>query len=299
VRGKQRFNGIDIGDFIIRRGDGTSPFMFVNAIDDALMGVTHAIRGEDHLTNTPRQILILQALDLPIAQYAHVSLIVGPDGSPLSKRHGSRSIKELREGGYLPEAIVNYLARLGHNYEDEHYMSLKELGQKFSFENCGRAPAKYDPQQLKRWQHESVLKLQFNEMKKWIGDHVLHDIPKEKHEFFWETIRPNIMFPDDIKKWSDILFGPGIKLDDEQKNVIKEAGSDFFTTAIVLVENNGVDFTVLKEGLQKLLSVKGKKLFQPLRIALTGQLHGPELENILKLLGKNQVIARLSVSNSC
>lgn len=102
VRGKQIYKTEDMGDFIIRRGNGTSPFMFCNAIDDALMQVTHAIRGEDHLTNTPRQILILQALGLPIPSYGHIALIVGPDGSPLSKRHGSKSAVELREEGYLP-----------------------------------------------------------------------------------------------------------------------------------------------------------------------------------------------------
>ena len=124
VRGHHRFLGKDIGDFIIRRTDGTSPFMFCNAIDDALMGVTHALRGEDHVANTPRQVLILKALNLPAPQYGHISLIVGPDGSPLSKRHGSQSVQDLRESGYLNIALNNYLARLGHYYEDNRFISL-------------------------------------------------------------------------------------------------------------------------------------------------------------------------------
>ena len=107
VRGKQKFNSNDIGDFIIRRGDGTSPFMYVNAIDDSLMGVTHVMRGEDHITNTPRQLMILAALGLRAPQYGHISLITGQDGSPLSKRNGSRSIEALRLEGYLPEAVIN------------------------------------------------------------------------------------------------------------------------------------------------------------------------------------------------
>lgn len=135
VRGIQRFNTDDIGDFIIRRADKTASFIFCNAIDDALMGVTHALRGDDHLTNTPRQLLVLQALDLPAPNYGHIALIVGHDGSPLSKRHGSQSLLELREEGFLPEAITNYLARLGHNYKQTHYLSLAELSAHFSAPN--------------------------------------------------------------------------------------------------------------------------------------------------------------------
>src|SRR4029079_5939446 len=104
VKGLQQFKTDDIGDFIVRRADGTAPFLFCNAIDDADMKVSHVLRGEDHLTNTPRQLLILQALHLNTPKYGHINLIVGNDGSPLSIRHGSRSVKELREQGFLPEA---------------------------------------------------------------------------------------------------------------------------------------------------------------------------------------------------
>lgn len=112
VRGPQAFPTDDIGDFVIRRAEGSAAFFFSNAIDDALMDVTHVLRGEDHLTNTPRQILLQQALGLATPHYGHISMIVGADGAPLSKRTGSRSVRELREAGYLPLAVVNYLARL-------------------------------------------------------------------------------------------------------------------------------------------------------------------------------------------
>src|SRR5690606_32374546 len=105
VHGEQRFNTDDIGDFIIRRTDGSSAFFFSNALDDALMGVTLVLRGDDHMTNTPRQMLILQALNLPVPRYAHVALLLGMDGAPLSKRHGDTSVRELRERGYLPGAL--------------------------------------------------------------------------------------------------------------------------------------------------------------------------------------------------
>src|SRR3990167_7034335 len=145
VKGKQTFYGHDIGDFIIRRTDGTPPFMFCNAIDDATMGVNHVLRGEDHLTNTPRQIMMLEALHLPVPHYAHISLIIGGDGAPLSKRTGSRSVQELRAEGFHPIAIDNYLARLGHHYEEEtKLMSLDELAATFKIESLGSAPARFD-----------------------------------------------------------------------------------------------------------------------------------------------------------
>src|SRR3989338_6496815 len=124
---------------------GTPPFMFCNAIDDACMQVTHALRGEDHLTNTPKQLLILRALGLVPPQYGHVSLILGRDGRPLSKRNGSRSIKELREEGFLPIAIINYLSRLGHYYENPHFMAWSVLVEHFSLSALSVSPARFDP----------------------------------------------------------------------------------------------------------------------------------------------------------
>ncbi|MCC8999105.1 MAG: glutamate--tRNA ligase, partial [Candidatus Contendobacter sp.] len=156
VRGPQRFASADIGDFVIRRADGAPQFFFANAVDDALMEVTHVLRGEDHLTNTPRQLLLLQALDLPAPEYGHLALIVGSDGGPLSKREGDLSLRELRAAGYLPEALLNYLARLGHSYECDSWMDPAELAAGFAPERLGRAPARYDAAQLLHWQSEAV-----------------------------------------------------------------------------------------------------------------------------------------------
>ena len=122
VRGPQRFASDDIGDFIVRRADGNAAFFFCNALDDALMKVTHVLRGDDHLTNTPRQILLLEALGLGIPQYGHVALLTGMDGAPLSKRHGSVSVREFRERGFLPQAINNHLFRLGHTSDQEGWL---------------------------------------------------------------------------------------------------------------------------------------------------------------------------------
>src|SRR5580704_5060301 len=139
VKGPQHFNSDDIGDFIIRRADGSSSFMFCNAIDDSLMQISHVIRGEDHLSNTPRQLMILQALEMSSPKYGHLSLIMGDDGSKLSKRHGSFSLHDLRAEGYLPIAVMNYLARLSHTYEEQRLLNIEELAQAFNIEKISRA----------------------------------------------------------------------------------------------------------------------------------------------------------------
>lgn len=297
VRGEQRFNTNDLGDFIIRRGDGTPPFMYCNAIDDACMKVTHALRGEDHLTNTPRQILILQALQLPIPLYGHITLIVGPDGTPLSKRHGSRNVQEMRGQGFLPAAIINYLARLGHYYADEHFMSLEQLAEKFSLSNLGHAPARFDFNQLLHWQREALLQTDEKKLWTWMGTEVHEFVPETLRENFIAAIRTNILFPEEALHWAKIFFTEqlliGHMTDHEPREILKQAGADFFAVALATVNNAGADYQAVSAALKQQLNVKGKALFQPLRVALTGELHGPELEKVFLLLGKEKISARL------
>lgn len=296
VRGAQKFNGNDIGDFIIRRADGTSPFMFCNAIDDALMGVTYALRGEDHLTNTPRQILILEALQLPSPTYGHISLIVGPDGSPLSKRHGSRSLQELRAAGFFPDAVNNYLARLGHYYEDDSYMTLDQLAAKFLLEKLGKAPARFDYQQLLRWQQEAVTRKSDEELWFWFLPETKDLVGESRKNEFIATVRSNIVFPEDAHRYAQLFFGNEFlqsQMGDEQHLILREAGSEFFDAAIAIVKAQGKDFKTLSQQLGVELQIKGKALFQPLRIAITGEMHGPEMVNIFKLLPVDEIISRL------
>ena len=131
VHGAQSFATDDIGDFIMRRADGSAAFFFCNAVDDAEMGITHVLRGEDHLTNTPRQLLVLEALGLRAPTYGHVSLLVGADGAPLSKRHGATSVREFRERGYLPAALANHLFRLGHSSGENGVLTLDGMARAF------------------------------------------------------------------------------------------------------------------------------------------------------------------------
>jgi nondiscriminating glutamyl-tRNA synthetase len=295
VRDKQQFATDDLGDFIIRRADGTPAFFFCNAVDDALMEVTHVFRGEDHLTNTPRQILILQALNLPIPQYGHISLILGNDGLPLSKRNGSQNIQGLINDGWLPIAIVNYLARLGHTYADDNLLSLEQLAEKFSIEHLGRAPARFDAQQLKHWQQCAVANASAEELWAWMGEEVHKIVPETARDEFINTIRPNINFPKQAVEWAKILFTDEIIRQEEAQSVIDNTDKEFFNHAIAALEASQGDYKALIKQLKETSGAKGKKLFMPLRAALTGATHGPEMANLLALMGIERARMRLSI----
>lgn len=296
VRGIQRFNTDVIGDFIIRRADGTASFLFSNAIDDALMEVTHALRGEDHLANTPRQLLIVQALGLGSPIYAHISMILAKDGSPLSKRNGSRSIQDLREAGYFASAIINYLARLGHYYESNKYMSISELAQLFKVENLSSSPAKYDPDQLLFWQKEAIAHASDDELINWLGE-VLSQVPSEKRDLFLAIVKSNAIFPSDAQRWVSIFFNE-LEYTPETKSIINQAGGELLELAINLLPNYQENFSEMAKELQQKTGLKGKQLFQPLRLAMTGEQHGPEMAQIIKLLGIEKVQARLKKAST-
>lgn len=292
VKGRQLFKADDIGDFIIRRNDGGSSFLFCNAIDDSLMEVTHVLRGEDHLTNTPRQLMILEALDLRKPHYAHMALINGTDGAPLSKRNGSRSIRELREAGFLPLAVLNYMARLGHYYENNALMRYEELAQHFALKHLGHSAARFDQDQLLYWQRTVVHQLDDGEFWAWAGQDLQHQVPADKEALFVKAIRENVLFPGDARRYAHLLlssdFSPA-----SHEEMMCEAGASFFDVAIQVVNAQGPDFAALSHALTERLGVKGKALFMPLRVALTGELHGPQMAAILTLLGKEESLRRL------
>ncbi len=298
VRGEQVFNSNDIGDFIIRRADGTSPFMFCSALDDSLMGITHVLRGEDHLTNTPRQIMILRALGLPVPQYGHISLILGDDGSPLSKRNGSRSMHELREQGFLPAALLNYLARLGHHYDNDKLIDLDTLAKYFSASALSHAPAKFDFNQLLYWQKQAVAHLNPEEFLNWMGQETRQLIPDAKLKIFINIIQHNVLFPEEIRHWAKILCTDDFVFTDEQKAMIKDAGILFFNNALSILEKYGTDFHAFIGALSETLSIKGKALYMPLRIALTDERHGPELVHIFEILGKEKIKSRFELATT-
>lgn len=293
VRGPQVFDTSEIGDFIIRRSDGTPAFFFCNAIDDALMEVTRVVRGEDHLTNTPRQILLLEALGLPVPHYAHIALVVGADGAPLSKRTGSRSVQDMREAGFLPNAVNNYLARLGHTYDSNAFLALDALAAAFSAERLHRAPARFDEQHLHHWQREAVRHATAQGFWDWLTPATRELVPEPSRAQFLDVVRGNVLFPPDVERWARVVFADPLDVAHDARQAIDAAGKEFFDMARRAIEKHGDDFKALGSMVQHLSGRSGKALFQPLRAALTGALDGPEMARLLPLMGADRARARL------
>ena len=295
IKGPQRFAANDIGDFIIRRNDGTASFMFCNAIDDAEMGVTHALRGDDHLTNTPRQIMILKALNKHHPQYGHFAMINGSDGAPLSKRNGSQSVRDLRAQGYLPLAVLNYLARLGHYYADNNFLSLEQLIAQFDLKHISTAPARHDLTHLKHWQKEAMMKSSLEEISSLISKYTDGFINAAKITEFAELMRENILMPEDAKTWVTAVAAETLEFSSDDQAILKQAGAEFFTAASAAVKTNPkINFKDLADTVKDATGLKGKDLFMPLRLALTGQTHGPELAKLMTFMSPDLIIKRFN-----
>ena len=292
VRGTQRFGLADIGDFVVRRADGSSAFFFVNAVDDGLMGITHALRGEDHLSNTARQVLILQALDLPLPRYGHLPMLLGPDGSPLSKRRGSIDLSTLQHAGYMPAAIVNYIARLGHAFETGEMLDLPGLAAHFDVDRLGRAPAHFDAAQLRHWQAQAVHHCDQAALATWAGTDALAGVPAPSRDAFLALIQPNVVFPADVARWARVLFGDGLEFEPTAREQLQAAGADFFC-ACTEAHQAGADLKSLASAVRDATGARGRGFFMPLRLALTGLEHGPELGPLLRVMPPEIVTRRL------
>jgi glutamyl-tRNA synthetase len=285
VHGPQRFASADIGDFIVRREDGSAAFFFCNAVDDSIMGVTHVLRGDDHLTNTPRQLMLLDALEMRRPEYGHVGLLIGADGAPLSKRHGSTSVGEFRERGFLAEALLNHLFHLGHTADIDGWLAPADMPAHFRPEHLGRAAARFDESQLLHWQKESLGRLSGAEIGRWLGSN--------HSPAFIELIRHNVVLPADAAPWSTVLQGELPPLGEPERRVIAAAGAGFFAAAKAALQESGDDLKLLVKLLKERTGRRGADLFMPLRVALTGQTHGPELAPLLKLMAPDTARRRL------
>ncbi|CAK0772719.1 Glutamate--tRNA ligase 2 [Gammaproteobacteria bacterium] len=294
VRGAQSFRSDDLGDFVIRRSDGSPAFLFANAVDDSLMGVTHVLRGADHLSNTPRQQLILAALGLPVPKYGHLSLILGTDGAPLSKRHGARSLRELREAGYLPEAVLNHLARLGHTYGETNPLTLDQLASAFSLTHLSHAPAHHDEGALRHWQRETLAIADWVRLWNWLPTEIHDLVPVADRELFIAAVRPNLLLPVDGLYWARIIYGENLEITPEARTVITATGVEFHGAALRILTEHGSDFKAFTNALKKATGTHGPTLFHPLRAALTGTLIGPELAKLWNLIPAAQIRQRLT-----
>jgi glutamyl-tRNA synthetase len=268
--------------------------MFANAIDDSLMGVNIVLRGDDHLSNTPRQIALLKALDLPIPEFIHVALFTGDDGSPLSKRNGSLSVQELREAGYFPKAVANYLSRVGHRIGDNELRSLEELSTVFKINNISNSPSRFDLDQLGFWQKKVIESESTENLVLWLREYLKEILPAEiDQNQFVELIRENILFPKDAVEYSKSLFIHPLASNEEISIIINKTGSNFFNIAKDSVQENWGDWSKVMKNIGEKSGNKGRELFMPIRAAITGQLSGPELDQVIELLEIERVLRRL------
>ena len=293
VKGEQSFHTSDLDDFIVRKKDLSPTFMFANAIDDSLMEVNVVLRGDDHLSNTPRQIALLEALNLEIPEFIHVALFTGDDGAPLSKRNGSLSIKELKEIGYFPQAVINYLSRVGHTIPDNKLRDLDGLSSVFNVDNISTSPSRIDHDQLKFWQKNVIESKSIDELSSWLESR-LENLPKDiDKDSFVELIKDNIVFPDEAIEYVDNLFINSLSTIKEVEDRIKKSGPDFFRLAEKIVKDNWGDWDKTMKLIGAETGAKGKDLFMPIRASITGQLSGPELDQVTQVMGIERVLKRL------
>lgn len=292
VHGEKHFALADIGDFVLQRADGTAAFFFSNAVDDALSGVTHVLRGDDHLSNTPRQLLVLSALGLSAPRYGHLSMLTGADGVPLSKRNGAASIRALREQGYLPAALLNHLFRLGHSTPGHELLDVAGMAAAFDLAHLQRSPAQSDEVQLQVWQKEAAHRLAPEDVVRWLGARLPDSVGAGRRDAFIAAVLPNLVYPDDVLRWVDVVFGGPPEPDTEAAAVIAATDRQLFNAAAAAAADN--DFAMLVAAAKRATGLKGPALFKPLRAALTGTLAGPELGPLLKSFGTGAARERLA-----
>ena len=289
VHGPQQVDAALIGDFVIRREDETPAFFFANAVDDSLMQVTHVLRGEDHLANTPRQLLVLEALGLRAPRYGHLPLLTGTDGTPLSKRNGAQSVRELREAGFGAPAICNLLFRLGHSCADNRSLAIEAMAARFDPAHLQRASAHFDPVQLRHWQGLWVRSLSPEAAQDWLAPFLPTDVPPAQRAAAVAALLPNIVAAGEVSEWLPVVFGGELRFEPEARAAVERAGAGFFR-AVAAAVTDPAELPALRAASER----KGAEFFAPLRAALTGRMHGPELAPLLKAMPPALVRARLA-----
>ena len=306
VRGPVSFNNDDIGDWVLIKSNGIPTYNFAVVIDDYLMDITHVFRGEEHLSNTPKQIQIYQYLNFPIPQFGHMTIIVNDQGKKLSKRDASivQFMSQYRDMGYLPEAIFNFILLLGWSPEGTQEIFTKQQAiDAFDASRLSSSPSMFDPQKMN-----------------WLNNYYIKQLSEEA---YWQMIAPFINQSPGIDKFSEtqlktlsllfkeqILYGtqiidlikpvltPTYAFDEEAKMLLsstegQQALSLFIEKFKLLTTLDGPSIKAIFKSIQAETGLKGKPLFMPVRLKLTGQLHGAELANLIPMLGKDITLQRL------
>jgi glutamyl-tRNA synthetase len=295
IRGQIRFANSTIDDFVIARADGSVLYVFANLVDDLDARITDVVRGEDHISNTPKQLLVLEALGIAPPRYAHLPLLHGPDGRKLSKRHGAASVQELRDAGYLPEAVDNYIALLGAGFAaDEEFFPLDELARRFRIERVSKNPAVFDERKLRhlngRWIRELGTEELTRRLEQFTGRTGLHDaveISEEKIQTlaeFWPLVGFLFDGPvDDPKAFQKVIASNGGV---ESLRAAREALSRAEPFTVENVE------AALREVVEN-RGTKPAKVFQPVRVAIAGTTISPGIFESVALLGRDETLARI------
>ncbi|WP_323715833.1 glutamate--tRNA ligase [Paracoccus aminovorans] len=277
ILGDISIDAASVSDPVLIRADGQVLYTFASSVDDADMGVTHIVRGADHVTNTATQIQIIRALGSQPPAFAHHSLLTGAQGEELSKRLGTLSIKDLRENGVAPEALLSLMARLGSSQPVELRMSLDDLAEGFDLSQFGASPTKFDAEDLWPLTREANQSRPFAE----VADRIAAlGVPAELAERFWRVASQNITRLDDLAGWWEIFSqGAEPQIDPEDADFIAEA-----MTLLPPPPYTDASWGTFTNAVKAATGRKGKALFMPLRKALTGQAHGPDMSDVMPLL---------------
>jgi len=281
IRGDQHFDPRQISDPVVRRADGSWLYMLPSVIDDIAMGITQVVRGEDHVSNTATQLQMFTALGAAPPAFAHAALLVGTEGK-LSKRLGSLGMAELRDSGIEPEALVALLARLGTSDPVDPALDADALAASFALSHFGRAPARFDEAELQRVNAAVLHRLPYAR--------VAGQLPQGMSEAAWQAIRPNLTQLGEAADWWRVITGPiSAPAADDETRAFLDAAADI---AAEVEWGPGV-WSALTGALKLRTGRKGKPLFLPLRQALTGHDHGPDMAALLPLIGREAALARL------
>lgn len=279
ILGDISIDAASVSDPVLIRADGQVLYTFASSVDDADMGVTHIVRGADHVTNTATQIQIIRALGATPPAFAHHSLLTGPQGEELSKRLGVLALKDLRESGVAPEALLSLMARLGSSQPVELKMSLDELAEGFDLSQFGASPTKFDAEDLWPLTREANQARPFDVVRERI---LALGVPADQAERFWRVASQNITKLDDLAGWWEIFSnGATPQIDPEDAEFVAEAMK--LLPPPPYTDASWAEFTA---AVKAATGRKGKGLFMPLRKALTGQAHGPDMSEVMPLLQK-------------
>ncbi len=309
VRGTVKKESHEVGDIVLCREDGFPTYNYAVVIDDMLMKITHVIRGEDHISNTSKQVLIYEAFNYPLPKFAHTSMILGSDKSKLSKRHGASTIMDFKDEGYLPQALRNFLALLGWTHPEAiENMRDDDMIKAFNLNRFSKSPAIFDMAKLRHFNAWHIRNTDLDEITKLFMPYLvegkfLNSQPTEE-EYAWakklvSVVRHNCVVLSDISKYVPVFFENDFTLTDEMKAIVEKEESKkllLFIKEKIEAMNELEDASIkdMIKSAQKELGLKGPALYHPIRFALTGANEGSELSHVCELLGKENVLYRLS-----